>query len=351
MSHAVNTGTLHTGARPELLPQNGGDEMEDEIQNGEPTFTVGEAQRLRSSFLRLLLERDELEEKLQAHMLVLRELEDLRRFIDDPTPFAAVASTNGHRSTAHAPTERYSNGTHDGVTPSVGFYHVDDAAPVPQRPTDDTASAPMPPAATPADDCCEQTLVRTHTGNSPQADDDQGNQLGATRHTEDPPSTDTAGNAGPDPDQAAAPMVTPPDNTAAPDDQGERLQADDAPSTCVKADDDARPAVMERHTGETSADDTVRPDVVELHTGEGPQAANSQGEQAPNSPQRPPADSLMERVLTAIEQNSGPIQGWKVQRQLQLPRSASPELSRLLAQGHIVRVREGLYAMADSPNI
>jgi hypothetical protein len=146
-------------------------------------------------------------------------------------------------------------------------------------------------------------------------------------------------------------MVTPPDNTAAPDDQGERLQADDAPSTCVKADDDARPAVMERHTGETSADDTVRPDVVELHTGEGPQAANSQGEQAPNSPQRPPADSLMERVLTAIEQNSGPIQGWKVQRQLQLPRSASPELSRLLAQGHIVRVREGLYAMADSPNI
>jgi hypothetical protein len=58
-------------------------------------FTVNEARALRGRFISLLLERDELSAELEAHRLVLEELEDIRRFLAaDPVSFVATAKAN-----------------------------------------------------------------------------------------------------------------------------------------------------------------------------------------------------------------------------------------------------------------
>jgi hypothetical protein len=77
--------------------------MQDASDYGDSRFTVQEARALRGRFISLLLERDELSAELEAHRLVLAELEDLRRFLaGNPAPFTAVAATNGHLATARA---------------------------------------------------------------------------------------------------------------------------------------------------------------------------------------------------------------------------------------------------------
>jgi hypothetical protein len=79
--------------------------------HGNDIFTVQDAQKLRTHFISLLLERDEMAEQLEAHRRVLEELADIRRLlIADRVPFAATATTNG--SARH-----YADGA--GAPPSV----------------------------------------------------------------------------------------------------------------------------------------------------------------------------------------------------------------------------------------
>jgi hypothetical protein len=64
--------------------------MQDASDYGNVVFTVEEARALRSRFICLLLERDELSAELEAHRQVLAELEDLRPFLRKPSSFDAT---------------------------------------------------------------------------------------------------------------------------------------------------------------------------------------------------------------------------------------------------------------------
>jgi len=173
---------------------------------------------LRSSFLRLLLERDEPSAELETHRLVLAELADLRQFIHDDPAFVATASSNGHRATARAQADG------PGDRP-----HSDDAA--------------------------------------PELDDVTTESQAETPATERRGETD-AGDDARDQDADTAPMP---------------------PATTPAGADTALPAAGKRHTRED------------------PPADNS--ELVPETPKRPPPGTLMERILTAIEQSDKPRRG------------------------------------------
>ena len=61
---------------------------------------------------------------------------------------------------------------------------------------------------------------------------------------------------------------------------------------------------------------------------------------------RPPAVTLLARILELIEQSHRPKHPWQIQKELNLPRMPSAELNKLTAQGFLVRLREGLYGVA-----
>jgi hypothetical protein len=64
------------------------------------------------------------------------------------------------------------------------------------------------------------------------------------------------------------------------------------------------------------------------------------------SHERPPQGTLMERILTAIEASDRPRRGWHLQKELNLPRVPTPELSRLVKRGFLTRHGESIYGVA-----
>jgi hypothetical protein len=59
----------------------------------------------------------------------------------------------------------------------------------------------------------------------------------------------------------------------------------------------------------------------------------------------PPAGTLLARIVDYLEKSERPRRGWQIERDLKLTRQPSAQLSRLVAQGHIKRVREGIYGV------
>ena len=71
---------------------------------------------------------------------------------------------------------------------------------------------------------------------------------------------------------------------------------------------------------------------------------------APSVPLKPEGKpplpgTLKARILDVIEQSARPRRPWQIQKELDLPRLPSAELSRLVARGYIVRVKEGCYGL------
>ena len=60
---------------------------------------------------------------------------------------------------------------------------------------------------------------------------------------------------------------------------------------------------------------------------------------------KPPAGTLLARILDLLDQSSRPKRPWQIQKELGLPRVPSAELSRLVGKGYVVRLREGVYGV------
>jgi hypothetical protein len=60
---------------------------------------------------------------------------------------------------------------------------------------------------------------------------------------------------------------------------------------------------------------------------------------------KPPAGTLLARILDLLDQSSRPKRPWQIQKELGLPRVPSAELSRLVGKGYVVRLREGVYGI------
>jgi hypothetical protein len=60
---------------------------------------------------------------------------------------------------------------------------------------------------------------------------------------------------------------------------------------------------------------------------------------------KPPAGTLLARILDLLDQSSRPKRPWQIQKELGLPRVPSAELSRLVGKGWVVRLREGVYGV------
>jgi hypothetical protein len=134
-------------------------------------------------------------------------------------------------------------------------------------------------------------------------------------------TTSEPGVAQADADPAASDRDETPDERQGETPAGDAAQAEpddrDEPDTATPADD--VPA------SETPADD-----------------AND----ASASPERPPEGTLKERILTAIEASDRPRRGWHLQKELNLPRVPTPELSRLVKRGFLTRHGESVYGIA-----
>jgi hypothetical protein len=129
------------------------------------------------------------------------------------------------------------------------------------------------------------------------------------------------------PTQAEAADVTAPDPDPA---EVER----DATGADLQAEAEMSPGIVnaevQRHPGETPVDDRRNE----------PNSDESGGGNA-----RPPAGTLMARILGLIEQSDRPKRPWQVQKELNLSRMPSAELSRLVAMGWLTRPKEGIYAI------
>jgi hypothetical protein len=60
---------------------------------------------------------------------------------------------------------------------------------------------------------------------------------------------------------------------------------------------------------------------------------------------RPPAGTLLARILDLIEQSARPKRPWQVRKELGLSRLPCAELSKLTAEKCLVRVRDGCYGI------
>jgi hypothetical protein len=261
-------------------------------------LTIEDARNLLAHVSAVIAERDRLREEVGHLRLIMGELDSLRELINDgPCAMVlAVSTTNGHVARQAA----------DGFPlDSSRSNDLDDAA---HMPPDNTAAPDdreeRPPAATPAD-CREQEagnlkfpLVSSKT-NFPTDDFDQA-EASAGDRDDRPAAKLHTGETLPPADDSELVAETPPD-TAAPDDQREPPPTDDGQG--------------EQATGETE------------------------------TAQRPPQGTLMERILTAIEQSDKPRRGWHLQKELGLPRVPTPELSRLVKRGFLTRHGESIYGV------
>ena len=129
------------------------------------------------------------------------------------------------------------------------------------------------------------------------------------------------------------------------------------------------------HTGETTRGNSREQDAAESHTGENPDAdrgetdagdahvpvykppflnvSNHNDDAAVTAtshtgvtPERPQQGTLLLKIVELFEASDRPLSRWDVQKRLGLTRMPSAELSKLVSQSRLVRVREGVYAAA-----
>lgn len=245
-------------------------------------MTIDEARELAARISAVISERDELLEEVQYWRQVVAELESLRQFLDEDSAAAITV-----------------NGAVNGHLASARGYAPTEASPIPDSPTPPTAVKPEEPSS--AEDAgvvnalLQNPLVQSDV-NSPSNEADQ-----------------------------AAPAVTPKSKT-------------------LTVAEDVEP---QGHTGETVPDVSCEPNTPESHAG-GMAADDRQDAQDASESQTgevPASGTLLSRIVDVIAQSDRPKRPWQIQKVLGLARLPSAELSRLVAQGALVRVREGVYGM------
>lgn len=289
--------------------------MQDETHYVAPTLTIEDARALAARVAAVVSERDELRRELHDLRLILAELASLREFIiddiDDRAPFTAVAATNGHLATARVQADAAGGGLRsDDAAPEL-----DDAGDAPfYQPTGrESALADDDPAAPELDAAGEASSV------------DIAGDADVVLHN---PLSDEANAAASKADTQAADDAEPgPDTTAVVVD-AERPGETNA--------DDGNDHYSGPSQNETTADERPGdPDTAASHTGD--------ASTADAAPERPAPDTLLGRILNALETSTRPRRPWQLQQELSLSRAPSAELSRLISQGHVVRLREGVY--------
>jgi hypothetical protein len=172
---------------------------------------------------------------------------------------------------------------------------------------------------------------------SVQADD------AGERHRSDDTARDDAGDARESDADTSHTVETTPGNSREQDIAESHIGEKPADERCGEtADDDAnlyKPLILSdfEQADDAAAFESNIPAVVMNVT-----ARSHPGE----TPERPPANTLLLKIVELFEQNHRSLSRWDVQKRLGLTRMPSAELSKLVSQGHLVRVQEGVYGVA-----
>jgi hypothetical protein len=266
--------------------------MQDDSHYGALTFTIQDARALAARITDVVTERDQLLEEVSYWREVMAELEGLRQLLDHDTTGAmvATAASNGHLSTAHVQAQ----GDYTGEPPNANI--TSDIPPSQadhHHQADDTI---IPDAEMPA--VVIETEAQLYTG-----------ETDANCHLEQASGESPTGETTPGHSREQA--------------SGESPTGETTPGYSREQ------ASGESPTGETTPGYSREQDSVESRAGE----------------TRPPEGSLMARILQFIEASDRPKRPWQIQKELVLPRTPTPELSRLVTMGHLTRPKEGIYGV------
>jgi hypothetical protein len=134
------------------------------------------------------------------------------------------------------------------------------------------------------------------------------------------------------------------------DDRDEQ-DAADANATPYQPNDWERPPVDDAGPGpETSAADRGEQNAGESNAGEATSADvadPAKPDAEPETPGRPQEGTLLARILKVIEASDRPRRSWQIERELGMSRPLSSELSKLVKMGFLVRLREGVFGLAE----
>lgn len=320
----------------------GGIDLEDAPKYGQ-LLTRQDVHELCARVRDLVRQRDELQEEVVHLQETLGMFAALRDLMYDDSPALAHVGQNGH----------------------VALPVADDA------PHGDPAGdVSIVEAFNPHDDPANNRSVERFPGDDDALDEDAG----------DGPSVE----------------ATNPDDNLAADDDPDALQAEedagdislieaisDSASAAIPRADDPRDDHVQADTVETGEDASAilaptppgsllpaEHDAIEL-----PSAETEPGETAPSPTPRPVPDgpidpveasgtavprppveaggkvplpgTLKARILDLIAQSARPKRPWQVQKELGLPRLPCAELSKLVSEGHLVRVKDACYGLPN----
>lgn len=312
--------------------------MQDETRYGAPALSIEDARALAACVAAVVNERDRLREEVKHCREVISELAALRKLIADNPEFTAVATANGH---LHSVRDQVDDA--GDTAPALGREPTPETSAVVMDADETTHGRPA------ADRHSEQASGERHTGEALTADaaqDDSEPPLHTSLHTGETPGDDPAAPHNPE-DRPRTDDTAPPRDSVD-DDHGEAPEPDPEPPA-EHTELVTRPDTGESSTGETTPDDSPQQVNDTVPDDDARAQADDDREQDAAVSQigeaRPSEGTLLGRILNAIESSSKPRRTWQLQKQLNLPRAPSPELSRLVQQGHILRLGEALYGI------
>jgi hypothetical protein len=341
----------------------GGIDLEDAPKYG-PLLTRQDAHELCARVRELLRQRNELQEEVSELRETLGMFAVLRDLMADNSPALAHVAGNGHiahrrvdgdgegaialQVMAGDPDDGLDDAPHDDQgaedleAMAPGNATGDGPSVEATNPDDNPATDDGPDALQADEDASDVSIIEaisdTASAAMPHANDSHDDPAGNDTVVSFP-DDDDAPDAGDVSTVEASNLDTAPSDVHHDDRQEDAgaISAPTPPASLLPAEHDAPVS-----SGAPSPTPRLAPD--------GPiDPVEASSTAAPRPPVdaggKPPAGTLMARILDLIEQSARPKRPWQVQRELDLPRLPSAELSRLVSQHYLVRVKEGCYGI------
>jgi len=303
-------------------------------------FTRDEAHQLYKRVCDLVRQRNELQEEVAALQETLGMFSALRDLIYDSPPTLYHVGQNGHvalpspdaASDEHTALLVAANALHDGPTDG------DLDAPV-----DLSIGESIPDEGNPAHDPSLDAI-----------DHDAGDVSSVETESRENHVVDADTNPDEEADNVLRAEATNPDDDPADfhhDDTQQDASMTSTPTPPVSLLPSEHDAPMspsaKTEPGNTAPSPTSRPvpdgpiGPVEAPSTAAPNPSVEAGEKTPAP------GTLLAKILSLIEQSARPKRPWQVRKELGLPRLPCAELSRLVSEGHLVRVKGACYGLPN----